>query len=110
MNHVKDIELFEKRNFKIYNHYRGFIKEKLDAFNVEVFDTGWGVNDIQLVITINPNPNPISKERLLEIFNYFMDYDLKIFIKCNYIRLEVIVDKKFLNRIDMEMEAKKFNI
>jgi hypothetical protein len=107
MNHVKEIELFERRNLKDYLKYRPFIKERLDAFDVEIFDTS-GI--IQLVITINPNPDSIPKERLLDIFDYFMDYDLKIFIKCNYIRLEVIVDNKFFTPFDIEITSKKYNI
>jgi len=110
MKHIKDIELFENRNFKDYRQYEGFIKNKFDAHSVEVYDIDGIDGVIYINIVINPNPNPMTKENFMRLFDCFKDYDFKIFIKCNHINFKVVGDNKIFDQFNMEMDTNKYNL
>ncbi len=121
MKHVKEIELFEKKNFKDWNKYTIYLSEKYSD------EEGFSIGSRNNVVTIFSESNQItisikynytvSNIALLKLYKDFENLTFKIYPSTNQMKglkavgFEVYdVPKSYFDQIDMEMEAKKFNI
>jgi len=120
MNHVKEIELFEARNFKDWNKYNDYLSKKYS--DEEVFSVGRkNVVSVmsesnQITISIKYNYT-VSNIAILKLCKDFENLNFKLFPSSNArngskaVVFEVYnVPKNYFEKIDIELNAEKYNI
>lgn len=123
MKHVKDIDLFEARNFRDWAKYNRYLSKKYH--DDEKWDSFIGPrNNIvsifseanQITITIKYNYT-VSNIALLKLYKDFKNLTFKIYPSTNAMKgtkaiaFEVYdVPKSYFDQIDMEINAEKYNI
>ena len=105
MKHVEEF-LIENRNFRDFKKYNEFLKLKFKAYDCSIFSE----NNI---IVLSLKYSRILKNS--NLFNTFIDYDFKIFpsggLHPNSMIFEVYnIPRSFFDKIDIEMDAVKYNI
>jgi len=127
MNHVKEIELFEKKNFKDWTKYNNYLSEKYsdeEGFSigsrnnvVSIFSES---NHITISIKYDYTISNIALLKLCKDFEHLKsngNVTFKVYPSTNQMKgIKTVVfeaydvPKSYFDQIDMEMEAKKFNI
>lgn len=105
MKHVEEF-LTEARNFRDFKKYNEFLELKFKAKECSIFSE----NNI---ITLSLKYSRILRNQ--NLFRTFIDFDVKVFpsggIHPNSMIFEVYnVPRSFFDEIDIEMNAKKYNI
>jgi len=116
MNHVKEIKLFEAKNFKDWNKYLNYLSKKYDDNSgkrnkISIFSES---NQITLSIKYQYY---LSNIALLKICKDFENLEFKIFPSSSTatgsktIAIEVYnIPKSYFDQIDIELNAEKYNI
>jgi hypothetical protein len=118
MNHVKEIELFENRNFKSWAKYNRYLSIKYYDDNIILLKTGIKrQNEVsvfseanQITISIKYNYT-VSNVALLKLYKDFENLVFKIYPETNCVVFEVYnVPKSYFDKIDFELNIEKYNI
>jgi len=107
MKHVKQFEalsieykLFNKKYVKYY-HY---ILKKYEADNVLFYENQGMLNIVIKYARI------LEKKNIQKFYHDFNDFEYKFLLDNKAIRFEVFLPEEYLEQLDIEMEANKYNL
>lgn len=115
---MRHIELFESKNFKDWKKYNDYLSKMFSDDDDPIFPN---VNSVsicsekygtQVVISMSIKYDyNVSNIALVKLFKYFSNLEFKIFPSKGAVIVEVYkIPIEFFNKIDIEMNAHKYNI
>jgi len=108
MKHIKNIEIFETRIYKNLKKFSEFLKNKFGANKVMIYEED-GINVIVLEFLYYTFKENIKLRN--NVFGIFKDFDIQCFGSIGVSKFKIKnVSNDFINQLELEMNAQKYNL